>query len=96
MRNFLDELAEMLMEAMEEREREATKEHTHCCGFTLDSGQTVSGCGHKWTHRKSDFKSQEELDAGHQCPKCGAGPWRWQLCDSTLREYDRRRHERAA
>src|SRR5688572_28796969 len=90
-----ESILDLIMQVIGSREAERNKEHTHCCGFSLDGKETVSGCGHKWTHRMSDFNSQEAYDHGHVCPKCGAGPWRWQLDDVTLKEHDRRKHERA-
>jgi hypothetical protein len=62
-------------------------EHTHCCGFSLDQSEGPSGCGHKWTHKMSDFDDQESFDEGHYCPKCGKGPWHWHLNEGTLEEH---------
>lgn len=87
MRDILDDLAEMLFQG--QREREQT--HTHCCGFSLDAKQSQSGCGHRWSHKASDFDDQDSYDQGHHCPKCGRGPWRWKLNPETLAEFDNRR-----
>jgi hypothetical protein len=86
----LEELAEALAN-LKQWSRLRHETHTHCCGFTLDD-QTQSGCGHRWTHQgPSIFDEQGEYKERHHCPKCGKGPWYWQVTDETLEEYDRRR-----
>jgi hypothetical protein len=91
--NILNELIMNLQAQTEVINQQRDKEHTHCCGFTLDPKQNQSGCGHKWTHKMSDFEDQEEYDKGHVCPKCGKGPWSWHVCDATLKEHQRRQRE---
>ena len=91
MRAEIEEVALALRELAAKRVERIHGAHTHCCGFSLDKNQSFSGCGHKWTHRMSDFDSDESFQKGHHCPKCGKGPWRWHLCEETLAEYDRRR-----
>lgn len=49
--------------------------HRHICGGfnEIVSGQT--GCGWEWAHLRLEGVSDEEYDANHMCPQCGAGPW---------------------
>ncbi len=57
--------------------------HTHRCGLHLTIAQgrnhedpplTLQGCGHEWEHERI-FKSKEDYERRHCCPRCGAGPW---------------------
>lgn len=52
--------------------------HFHQCGRIRDGWIPDYGCGHLWQH-SFDFALTHSIVADHKCPKCGCGPWYYEL-----------------
>jgi hypothetical protein len=58
---------------------DATPHHHKC---------PAPGCGAIWSHRASDFHSQDEHNAGHTCPTCGMSKFSFDVRQSTYAKCD--------
>lgn len=65
--------------------------HTHKCGFTrfafgVEADNSSVGCGYEWSHTYAEMisSSPDAFVDGHNCPRCGLGPWTWHYSDETV------------
>lgn len=82
------DMLDILADLMREISAPPSDQHAHKCGFSLDDN-TVTGCGHVWTHATSEIRNQADYDKAHTCPKCGRAGWFWKHDPVTVREHER-------
>lgn len=58
--------------------------HSHKCGLLVLGFSKELGCGYIWTHPdREEYKL-----ADHYCPRCGRGPFLYQMPEKWNKDYD--------